>query len=146
MTRARGFKTARRNSKRRVDRLDENAAAAITQTVNEVHATGRENIDAMLRRISGKLRRGYAKKMSRKTLSGMVGYVSAKSRKSAFYARFVHDGTSEAKAHPFHDQAVLEHEGKHKKRMRNAQASALDGRAAPSGTGRSGGGRERSIT
>lgn len=145
MSRSTGFKTARKKSVKRVGRLDDKAADAIQETVSEVHTAGRENIDSMLRKISGKLRRGYAKKMSKKSLKGLVGYVNSRARQTAFYARFVHDGTSNAKAFPFHDQAVLEFEGKHRARMGRALSDALDDRASPSGTGRSGGGIERSI-
>ena len=145
MPRASGFKTARRKSKRRVSNLDENVADALGETVDGVHRAGLENIDAMVRKKSGRLRRGYKKKLSRKTLKGLVGYVSAAARKSAFYARFVHDGTSKTKAYPYHDNAVLEHEGRHHTRMKHALSDALDDRAAPSGTGRVGRGRERNI-
>lgn len=146
MTRASGFKKSRQKSRRRVSRLDDAVADALGETADEVHRAGLENIDAMVGKKTGRLRRGYRKRLSRKSLKALVGYVSAAARRSAFYARFVHDGTSKAKARPYHDHAVLEYEGKHRARMRGANAAALDDRAAPSGTGRAGGSRERSIT
>lgn len=145
MTRVSGFKRARKKSKRRVGRLDGAVIAAIGETVDDVHRAGLENIDAMTNKKSGRLRRFYRKKLSPTSLKGLVGYFSAAARRSAFYARFVHDGTSKSKARPYHDDAVLEHEGRHRARMRQANEIALDDRASPSGTGRSGGGRERNI-
>jgi hypothetical protein len=143
--RAKGFKTARRKSRQRVEKLDANVGDAIEATVTDVHATGRENIGAMLRKISGKLFDGYGKRISKKGHRGLVGYVTRRARENAFYARFVHDGTANAKAFPFHDLAVLEHEGRHKKRMRDASLKALDDRASPSSLARTGRGRERNL-
>jgi len=143
--RAKGFRRARSNSRRRVAALDANVAKAISDTVDEVHQAGLENIDAMTGRRSGRLKRFYKKSLRAKGARGLVGYVSAKARKSAFYARFVHDGTSRQKARPFHDNAVLEFVGKHAGRMRAALAKSLSGRAGPSGLGRTGGGRERGL-
>ncbi|UWQ77357.1 hypothetical protein [Leisingera sp. M658] len=145
MTRARGFKTARRKSRQRVEKLDIAVAGAIGQTVDEVHRAGLENIDAMVAKKTGRLRRFYSKRLVEKSLKGMVGYITGAARRSAFYARFVHDGTAKTKARPFHDHAVLEFEGKHRTRMQQANSIALDDRAAPSGTGRSGGGKERTL-
>ena len=146
MSRATGFAKARRKSAQRVKKLDAGVTAGISQTVDDVHRTGLENMDSMVARKSGRLRRGYRKRITGKGLRGLVGYLSAAARRSAFYARFVHDGTATAKARPYHDTAVLEHEGRHRDRMRGANAIALDDRASPSSTGRSGGGRERGIT
>jgi HK97 gp10 family phage protein len=145
MSRTSGFKGARARAKVRPAQLDAKVSDAIQTAVVEVHRAGKENIVAMVRKRTGRLLRYYRKKLTRNGLKGLVGYTSAKGRKDAFYARFVHDGTSKTKAAPYHDLAVLEFEGKHKKRMRFALTDTLDNRAAPSGTARSGGGKERSI-
>ncbi|AHD12145.1 HK97-gp10 family putative phage morphogenesis protein [Phaeobacter gallaeciensis] len=146
MSKAKGFSAARRKSARRNSRHSKAVADGISSTVDEVHRAGLQNMDGMVKHKSGKLRRGYRKRLRKKGLQGLVGYVSAAARRSAFYARFVHDGTAKTKPYPYHDNAVLEYEGRHRTRMRAANAVALDERASPSGTGRSGGGKERSIT
>lgn len=143
--RSSGFKGARTRSRQRTKSVDANVSAAIAKTVVDVHRAGLENIDAMVSKRSGRLRRFYKKSLRAKGARGLVGYVSAKARRAAFYARFVHDGTSKQKARPFHDHAVLEFEGKHAGRMRSALVKALSGRASPSGLARTGGGRERNI-
>ncbi|XAT57851.1 hypothetical protein GN241_11055 [Rhodobacteraceae bacterium IMCC1335] len=140
-----GHKQSRARSRRRSKAVDANVAAAISETVVDVHRAGVENIDAMVSKRSGRLRKFYKKSLRAKGTRGLVGYVSAKARRAAFYARFVHDGTSRQKARPFHDHAVLEFEGKHTGRMRAALRKALSGRASPSGLARTGGGRERNI-
>ncbi len=126
--RSTGFRKARAKSAARVRALDVNVAKAISETVDEVHQAGRENIDAMTTKRSGRLRKWYRKSIRSKGARGLVGYLTRKARggDGAFYARFVHDGTSKTKARPFHDHAVLEVEGKHAGRMRAALARALD--------------------
>lgn len=145
--RVKGIQQARARSKARVRALDPNIASAISETVDEVHQAGRENIDAMTTGRSGRLRKWYRKSIRSKGQRGLVGYLTRKARgkDGAFYARFVHDGTSKSKARPFHDHAVLEVEGKHAGRMRAALARALSGKAAPSALARTGGGREGDV-
>lgn len=144
---ATGFNKARSRSAARVRALDVNVAKAISETVDEVHQAGRENIDAMTAKRSGRLRKWYRKSIRSKGSRGLVGYLtkSARGKAGAFYARFVHDGTSKARARPFHDHAVLEVEGKHAGRMRAALARALSGKAAPSALARTGGGQEGNV-
>ena len=145
--RSTGFQKARAKSAARVRALDVNVAKAISDTVDEVHQAGRENSDAMTTKRSGLLRKWYRKSIRSKGARGLVGYLTRKARgkDGAFYARFVHDGTSKTKARPFHDHAVLEVEGKHAGRMRAALARALSGRAAPGGLARTGGGQEGDV-
>ena len=145
--RASGFTKGRRRSASRVRALDANVLRAIEKTVDEVHQAGLENIDAMTSRRSGRLRKWYRKSIRSKGARGLVGYLTRKARgkDGAFYARFVHDGTSKAKARPFHDHAVLEVEGKHAGRMRAALARALSGKAAPGALARTGGGQEGDV-
>jgi len=140
-----GHRKARARSRARVQALDAHVAKAISDTVDEVHRAGRENIDAMTAKRSGRLRRWYRKSIRSKGARGLVGYLTRKARgkDGAFYARFVHDGTSKMKARPFHDHAVREVEGRHAGRMRAALARALSGKAAPSALARTGGGQER---
>ncbi len=142
-----GIQRARRKSASRVKALDANVAKAISETVDEVHQAGRENIDAMTAKRSGRLKRWYRKSIRSKGARGLVGYLTRKARgkDGAFYARFVHDGTSKMKARPFHDHAVLEVEGKHAGRMRAALARALSGKAAPGALARTGGGKEGNV-
>lgn len=143
--RASGFRQARRKSAARKASIDPNAAAGIRETVEEVHLEGRKNIDAMTDKRTGRLRRWYKKALRKGGSVGLVGYVSRKARSAAYYARFVHDGTSKTKARPFHDQAVNSEAGNHAKRMRRANADALLGRASPSGLARTGGQSERDV-
>lgn len=128
MSRARGFSNARRKSQNRVRRLDSEVTAGIAKTVEDVHRTGEENMDLMVKHKSGRLKRGYRKRLTGRGLRGLVGYLSAAARRSVFYAKFVHDGTATARARPFHDDAVLEHEVQHRQRMRNANKTALKSR------------------
>ena len=143
--RIKGIKKARAKNKARVRALDVGIANAISQTVDEVHKAGLHNIDAMTRKQSGRLRKFYQKALRSKGQRGLVGYVTKSARKRAFYARWVHDGTSRQKARPFHDNAVLGVEGKHAGRMKAALARALSGKASPSGLARTGGGLEKDI-
>ena len=143
--RSSGFKRARSNTRKRVAALDDHTRKAIAETVGEVHRAGLENIDATVGKKSGRLRRFYKKSLRANGAKGLVGYISAKARRAAFYARFVHDGTARTKARPFHDHAVLEFEGKHAGRMRAALKRALSGKAAPGGLARSGGTTERDV-
>ena len=142
-----GIKKARARSVARAKALEANVARAISETVDEVHKAGRENIDAMTTKRSGRLSKWYRKSIRSKGARGLVGYLTRKARgkEGAFYARFVHDGTLKTKARPFHDQAVSEVEGRHAGRMRAALARALSGTAAPSALGRTGGGLERNL-
>ena len=142
-----GVSRARAKSATRVRALDVNVAKAISETVDEVHRAGLENIDAMTSKRSGRLRKWYRKSIRSKGARGLVGYLTRKARgkDGAFYARFVHDGTSKARARPFHDHAVLEVEGRHRGRMRAALARALSGKAAPGALARTGGGQERDV-
>lgn len=118
--------------------MDANIVQAIAETTDEVHHAGLENIEAMTTDRSGRLRKWYRKSIRAKGARGLVGYLSKKARGKlgAFYARFVHDGTSKMKARPFHDRAVLEEAGKHAGRMRAALVRALSGKGSPSTTGR----------
>ena len=142
-----GYKQARANSAARVRALNVHMAQAISETVDDVHQAGRENIDAMTTQRSGRLRKWYRKSIRLKGARGLVGYLTrtARGKTGAFYARFVHDGTSKTQARPFHDHAVLEVEGKHAGRMRAALARALSGKAAPSGLARTGGHQEKDV-
>jgi hypothetical protein len=144
MTRASGFKGARSRARARPDILDKQATLAITETVDVVHRTGRTNIDAMVKRRTGLLRRRYRKTVRKAQILGLVGYFTASARRAAFYARFVHDGTRYITARPFHDLAVAEYETSHSRRMRKALRQSL-ALASPSRLGRSGRGRVRGI-
>lgn len=101
-----GVREYRAALKRAPNDLRENVLAAVTETVNGVHARGKANIRSMVTRRSGELDRNYRKSISKKSLSGRVGYLSAKAREAAFYARFVNDGTIKMSARPFHTNAV----------------------------------------
>ena len=142
-----GVSRARAKSATRVRVLDIEMAKALSETVDEVHQAGLENIDAMTSRRSGRLRKWYRKSIRSKGTRGLVGYLSRKARgkEGAFYARFVHDGTSKARARPFHDHAVLEVEGRHRGRMRAALARALSRKAAPGALAKTGGGSEEDV-
>ena len=145
--RASGFNNARKRSKQRVRALDVHAANAISETVDEVHQAGVENIKEMTQKRSGRLLRFYKKATRGKGqgFRGLVGYLTKTARRKAFHARFIHDGTKTVEARPYHDNAVLEHEGKHAGRMRAALAGALSNKAAPSALARTGGGSERDL-
>ena len=97
--------------------LRDRVLEAIRATTIAVHARGKANIASMTTRRTGELSRLYRRSVSKKTLRGRVGYLSAASRGKVFYARFVHDGTASTgfgkgiTARPFHDNAVeAEHE------------------------------------
>lgn len=139
MSRIKGVRAARARARRRPDQLAKHTLVEIKQTVDEVHSSGRQNIDATVKRRRGVLRRFYSKRVMASSLVGAVGYLTKAARRKAFYARFVHDGTKTASARPFHDMAVLEHEGSHLSRMRQALSKTLNSESAPSSLGRSGG-------
>lgn len=141
MSRVKGFKGARARARRRPDELDAHVEGAIAETVEAVHRTGRSNIDAMVKRRSGLLRRRYRKQVRGGQLAGVVGYISASARRAAFYARFVHDGTKYAAARPFHDLSVAQHAASHSRRMHRALRTI----AGPSGLARNGRGRVRGV-
>lgn len=103
MTGVREFRAA---LKRAPNDLRDEVLTAVTTTVNGVHAKGKANIASMTTKRTGELSRNYRKGISRKQLSGRVGYLSAKARGAAFYARFVNDGTSKMQARPFHTNAI----------------------------------------
>lgn len=103
MTGAKEFRAA---LKRAPADLKREVAAAIKQTVDGVHARGKANIRAMVTRQTGALERNYRKSFSPRALRGRVGYLSARSRDEAFYARFINDGTIKMAARPFHTNAV----------------------------------------
>ena len=125
--RAKGFKRARRRNSQRAKSINPLVTEAIADTVNEVHAAGRANIDAMVGRRTGKLRRFYTKVVNKAGTFGRVGYRTRRAQRDVFYARFVHDGTSKTRARPFHDNAVLEFTGRHARRMKLALSKALNG-------------------
>lgn len=139
MSRLKGVRAARARARRRPDKLAEHALHEIKQTVDDVHSSGRQNIDATVKRRRGALRRFYSKSVKSNALTGSVGYLTRTSRRKAFYARFVHDGTKTATARPFHDQAVFEHELSHSMRMRGALKAVLNSSTSPSALGRTGG-------
>ena len=145
MSRLKGVSKARARSRQRPDILDAKTVAAISETVDQVHKAGRENIDRMIKRRSGLLRRRYRKQVRSRTKTGLVGYITKSARKAAFYARFVHDGTRYAEARPFHDLAVFQHEGAHRRKMRKALGLALSDAAAPSGLARTGRGKVTGV-
>lgn len=128
MSRLKGVSGARRRARRRPTVLDQKVVSAISDTVDDVHREGRLNIDAMVQRKTGLLRRKYRKYVRKQTKTGQVGYLTPSARRSAFYARFVHDGTKAAGARPFHDLAVLQHEAAHRRRMRRALRATVRGR------------------
>lgn len=128
MSRLKGVTKARARARQRPDILDQKTQAAISDTVDEVHQAGRANIDSMVKRRSGLLRRRYRKQVRKNTKTGLVGYITKSAHRAAFYARFVHDGTKFATARPFHDLAVAQTEGAYVRRMRRALGSTIRGR------------------
>lgn len=143
--RARGFREARAASARRAKAIDPAVAKAVRVIVEDVHKAGLENLDGEVGVRTGKLRKWYKRAFRRRGLVGLVGYVSAKARDAAFYARFVHDGTETARARPWHDRAKDEVEGRRGGVMRQALREALAGRAAPGSLGRTGGRGETDL-
>lgn len=101
-----GVREYRAALKRAPEHLREEVGAAVQETVVGVHTRGKENIASMTTRRTGELARNYRRSFSKKSLSGRVGYLSAKARDVAFYARFVNDGTVKMAARPFHTNAV----------------------------------------
>lgn len=111
--------------------LRDQVSEAVKATVVAVHARGRANIASMVTRRSGNLSRLYRKSFAKKSLRGRVGYLSAKSRTVAFYARFINDGTVKMSARPFHTNAVEAEKEINTQRMvraRDKMLSALGGR------------------
>lgn len=145
MSRLKGITSARTRARQRPSILDQKAVAAISETVDEVHQAGRANIDSMVKRRSGLLRRRYRKQVRKNIKTGLVGYITKSARKAAFYARFVHDGTKFATARPFHDLAVAQFETAHRLKMRKALGQTLSSAASPSGLARTGRGRVRGV-
>ncbi|WP_161555858.1 HK97-gp10 family putative phage morphogenesis protein [Mangrovicoccus ximenensis] len=139
-----GAKGAAARSRQRSAALKNTALEGINRTITSVHKDGTSNIDAMTRRRTGLLRRWYRKSLRKASVSGFVGYISAKARDAAFYARFVHDGTSKADPRPFHERAVEMNSGEHSAEMRQALRDALK-QAAPGSLGRTGGRSERGL-
>lgn len=109
--RVKGVASARRRLKKLPGLLQERAAEMIVEHTAKVHRSGRENIQSMTRRRTGQLLRFYRRSVARATLVGRVGYLSARARRTVFYARFLHDGTRSIMPRPFHDNAVEEHIG-----------------------------------
>lgn len=144
MSRMTGAKGAVRRAKARPAALDDAAMRQITSTVTAVHSLGRANLDSMTVKRSGLLRGWYRKSIRKASISGFVGYVSARARRAAWYARFVHDGTAVAAARPFHADAVEEVGPVHEAGMRSAVGDAIK-RTSPSGLARTGGGAERDV-
>jgi hypothetical protein len=145
MSRLKGTKQARARARQRPDILDQKTVAAISDTVDEVHQAGRNNIDNMVKRRKGLLRRRYTKSVRKAKKVGLVGYITKSARRAAFYARFVHDGTKFAASRPFHDLAVAEQEGPHKRRMRSALQKTISGAASPSGLAKTGRGKVSGV-
>lgn len=110
----------------------------IEKTVAAIHREGRANINSMVKRRTGKLSRFYTKGVSRAKGKGAVGYRTKKAKKEAFYARFVHDGTADNAAKPFHDNAVESEEANHQHRMKSI-VRKIGGAGAPGLLGRTGG-------
>lgn len=127
MSRLRGVKSARARARARPDILETKAGAAIQDTIEAVHQTGKANISTMVTRRTGILERNYKLKFSKKQLLGEVGFVSRRAMMTAYYARFVNDGTRHAQARPFHDLAVAQHEPGYRGRMRSALKLTLKG-------------------
>ena len=76
---------------------------------------------------------------------GLVGYISRVARRSAFYARFVHDGTATAEALPFHDLALAEQDAPHRRRMNKALSQVISGTAGPSTLAKTGRGKVTGV-
>lgn len=101
-----GIKEARAALKQAPSVMKDEVIAAIRQTVNGVHSRGQSNISSMVTQRSGALLRNYRKSVRTASLTGVVGYITAKARSEAFYARFINDGTVKMAARPFHTNAV----------------------------------------
>lgn len=145
MSRLKGVAGARARARARPDILDQKIVVAISETVEAVHQAGRSNIDSMVKRRSGLLRRRYRKQVRKSQKTGLVGYISKSARRAAFYARFVHDGTRYATARPFHDLAVADQQHPHSRRMKAALRRTITTAAGPSGLARNGRGRVRGV-
>lgn len=106
MSRMHGIREYRAALKRAPAHLRDGVGDAVKQTTEAVHARGKANIDSMTTARTGELRRNYRRSFSKTSLKGRVGYLSAKARDAAFYARFVNDGTVKMAARPFHTNAI----------------------------------------
>lgn len=144
MSRMTGAKGAVTRARRRPAALETAALGQIAETVSAVQRAGLDNIDSMTTRRSGRLRGWYRKAVRRASVSGFVGYISARARRAAFHARFVHDGTATARARPFHEDAVEETAPIHAVGMRQALRAALR-KTSPSSLARTGGRAERGV-
>lgn len=120
-----GVREYRAALKRAPEHLREEVFRAIKETVDGVHARGRANIASMTTQRTGQLMRWYRKGLSRKGLSGRVGYLSSGARDLAYYARFVNDGTINMVARPFHTNAVEAEQELDTARMVKARNDAL---------------------
>ncbi len=145
MSRLKGVKKARARARQRPNILDQKTVSAISETVDAVYQEGRTNIDTMVTRRSGLLRRRYSKAVRKRQKLGLVGYITKSARRKAFYARFVHDGTRFAPARPFHDLAVATQEAPHSLRMRKALRQTMSTAAAPSSLAKTGRGNVRGV-
>lgn len=133
MSGLRGITKARARARQRPDILDQKVVAAISDTVDEVHQAGRANIDSMVKRRSGLLRRNYKKSVQKSRVTGKVGLFgeSADKKKgiggkpAVVYGRFIHDGTKFISARPFHQLAVARVDVAHARRMRRALGSTI---------------------
>ncbi|MEM9058935.1 MAG: HK97-gp10 family putative phage morphogenesis protein [Pseudomonadota bacterium] len=123
-----GIAAARRRRARAPDVLREAAADRIRETVTAGRKAGRENIDQMVDRRTGVLKRFYRSSVSAITLTGRFGYISRKGQRAAFYARFLNDGTRHLAPRPFHDNAVDQVEAEHARGMLAAMRRAVRGR------------------
>lgn len=102
----------------------------LAEIVRTVEADGKSNMDAMVKRRSGALKRYYRSSVSGGALLvGRVGYLTPRARKNAFYARFLNDGTRDMPARPFHDNAVEDNLDHHVDGMRAALATVVAGMA-----------------
>lgn len=120
-----GIKEYRAALRRLPADLKEDVAAAIKTTVDGVHARGKANIQSMVKRRTGTLEKNYRKSVAKKALRGRVGFLSAKARSEAFYARFINDGTVNMAARPFHTNAVEAEQEADTQRMVRARNLAL---------------------
>lgn len=120
-----GVREYRAALKRLPQHLKDEVATSIKTTVDAVHARGKSNIASMVTRRTGTLDRNYRRSVSKKSLKGRVGYLSAAARSAAFYARFINDGTIKMQARPFHTNAVEAEKELDEARMVQARDKAL---------------------
>lgn len=125
-SRMRGVKGFRKALKGLDTDLKENIYGAVKQTVDAVHARGKSNLSSMVTKRTGTLEKNYRRSASRKSLQGRVGYLSAKAKFDAFYARFINDGTRYITARPFHTNAVEAEREADTQRMVKARDRAIE--------------------